>query len=318
MNYLDLFIAVLAAVVLFLHGLQGFSRELQAHGEGQMQGLVKRLTRNRFVGFALGALFTAIVQSSSAVTALTVAMVDAGAITFRNSLAIMLGANVGTTSTAWLVSLDLMRIGPFFIVLGTILGILPGFGKVVGKSVFYFGLIFYGLDLVSEALEPIQQDPQLMTWLTAAKRPLLGAAIGAVLTALVQSSSVVTGLTIVLVQTGALAVTPAVAIIMGANVGTTVTALIASLPMGVAAKRTAWANLLFNLAGVALFLPFAAQLAGFVTSMGDNPATAVALAHLMFNVAVALLALPLVGPVARVLMPKHALPHEPSAEKERP
>lgn len=318
MNYFDLSIAVLAAVVLFLHGLQGFSRELQAHSDGRLQGWLERLTRTRMGGFLLGALFTALVQSSSAVTALAVALVDAGTIPFANSLAVLIGANVGTTSTAWLVSLHLTGIGASFVVLGTLIGLFPGSAKVAGKSVFYFGLIFYALDLVGASLEPIKSDPVLIQWLSAAQTPIIGAAIGALLTALVQSSSVITGLVILLVQTGALDVTAAIAIIMGANVGTTVTGLIAAIPMELSAKRTALANLIFNLGGVSLFLPLASQLSGLVTAWTEDPAMAVAMAHLIFNVGVAVLALPLVGPVARWLMPEHAVPHAPAAAKERP
>jgi phosphate:Na+ symporter len=306
MGYFELIIGVFATVILFLYGLQSFSREIRLLGEDRLHDALGRLTRNRFSGFALGALFTAVVQSSSAVTALAVALVDAGAISFANSLAVLIGANVGTTVTAWLVSFKLTGIGPLFIIIGAVITILPGSLRVAGKSVFYFGLIFFALDLISNSLEPIKQDPQLVEWLAATSTPLIGATVGALLTALVQSSSVVTGLSILLVQQGAIDVPAAVAIIIGANLGTTVTGLIASIPMRPAAKRTALANLILNFLGVALFLPFAPQLAAYVQSLTDDLGIAVAIAHLIFNLGIAVLALPFVRWMAQWLQPRTA------------
>ena len=118
-----------------------------------------RLTRGPIRGVLLGAIAAAIVQSSSAVVALTIALVDAGILTFRSSLGVVLGANVGTTSTAWLISLRLTAIGPFFIVLGAILSPLPTRAQIFGKAAFYFGFIFFGLELVSGTLRPLTEAP---------------------------------------------------------------------------------------------------------------------------------------------------------------
>ena len=303
MGYLNLIVAVFATVILFVYGLQSFSREIQLLGEDKLKGALERLTRNRFSGFLLGAVFTAVVQSSSAVTALAVALVDSGAITFVNSLAVLIGANVGTTATAWLVSFKLTGIGPFFIVAGALLAALPGPMRVAGKSVFYFGFIFFALDLVSGTLDPVYSDPRLGELLARTSNPIIGALAGAVLTALVQSSSVITGVAILLVQQGAIDIQAAVAIIVGANAGTTVTGLIASIPMRVAARRTAIANLVINIAGVVLFVPLTPQLAAFVSTRSDSPGIAVALAHLIFNLGVAAIAMPLIKPLARWLRP---------------
>lgn len=239
----------------FCTALQSLSREIQALGEDRLHSLLQSLTRNRWSGFLLGAGFTAVVQSSSAVTALAVVLVDSGAISFANSLAVLIGSNVGTTATAWLVSFRLTGIGPAFIVLSALIGILPGPLRVVGKSVFYFGFVFFVLDLLSDALSPLANDPAFASLLASVRTPLLGALAGALLTALVQSSSVTTGIAILLVSQGALDVSAAVAIVVGANVGSTVTSLIASIPMRAAAKRTALANLLINAVGFVLVVP---------------------------------------------------------------
>lgn len=157
MTGLQSLFAAVSAIILFIYGLQGFSRELRAIGGDALQAWLGRMTASRWRGFAIGALATAAMQSSSAVTSLTTALVDASAISFRASLGVLLGANVGTTATAWLVSLKLTSIGPFFIVLGALLSVLPKHLSVAGKSVFYFGLIFFALDLISAELKPVNR-----------------------------------------------------------------------------------------------------------------------------------------------------------------
>ncbi|MDJ0905441.1 MAG: Na/Pi symporter [Woeseiaceae bacterium] len=306
MQYFDLAIAILATVILFIYGLQGFSAELQELGRDRMRSVLGRLTSNRYSGFLLGAALTAVVQSSSAVTAITVALVDSGAITFANSLAVLLGANVGTTATAWLVSFELTGIGAFFIVVGALAGVLPGPLRTFGKAIFYFGFIFFALDLLSDAMSPLKEDPALTALLAKTSNPMIGALSGMVLTALVQSSSAITGLVILLVQQGVIDTQAAMAIIIGSNVGTTVTGLLGSIGARPAAQRTAQANLLMNTIGVLLFLPFTSQLAAFAESVSDDPGIAVAVGHLVFNAGVAIVMLPLTKHLARLLMPDDA------------
>lgn len=299
MSEFQIALSVLATVVLFLYGLQSFSQEVQHQGRERLRDALARLTGNRYSGFLLGAVFTALVQSSSAVSSLAVSLVNAGALSFSGSLAVLLGANVGTTATAWLVSFKLTGIGPFFIVLGALLSVLPGPLRVAGKSIFYFGLIFFALDLISLALVPVKNDPRLLMLLAAVDTPLAGVLVGLLVTALVQSSSVVTGL-VLLVAQGSMDVHTAIAIIVGANAGSTGTALLASLPLSSTAKHTALANLLFNLGGVLLYLPLLPLFSGALLRLALDPAMTVALAHLIFNCSIALLFLPLLGPIARL------------------
>jgi phosphate:Na+ symporter len=294
--------SIIAAIVLFLYGLEGFSRELKHVGAGTFQRLTATITKTRWRGFALGAALTALVQSSSAVSSITVALVDAGAITFRNSLGVLLGSNVGTTSTAWLVSFKLTGIGPIFIVLGTLAGVIPWRARVVGRAVFYFGFVLFALDLVSASLAPLRDSPALRRMLGASASLPLAVLTGMVATAIVQSSSVTSGLAIVLVQQGAIAPEAAIAVVIGANAGTTVTSLIASAPMQRAAKRAARANLLFNMAGVLALLPVLPSFATWMLRWGKSPSTSVALAHLVFNVGVAVPFLFLLGPFERLLL----------------
>ncbi|MFM0469916.1 Na/Pi cotransporter family protein [Paraburkholderia strydomiana] len=294
--------AAVSAVLLFLYGLQGFSRELQDVGGTALQSWLGRVTASRWLGFLVGALATAIVQSSSAITALAVTLVDASVISFRASLGILLGSNVGTTATAWLVSFKLTGIGPVFIVLGALISVLPVRARYIGKAVFYFGLIFFALDLISAELKPLQERPQFKEWLALAEAPWAGVLAGLVFTALVQSSSVTTGLAILLVQQGVLPPQAAIPIVIGSNVGSTSTALIAGLGMSSVARATAITNFLFNAAGVLCYFPFLRSFSRAMVDLTANPGMAVAWAHLIFNLSVAigfLLVLTWVEPLLR-------------------
>jgi phosphate:Na+ symporter len=302
MTTFQTFIAAFAAVVLFLYGLQGFSRELQAVGGTVLRSWLGRVTASRWRGFAIGAAATAVVQSSGAVSSLAAALVDASVITFGGSLGILLGANVGTTATAWLVSFKLTGIGSLFIVLGALLSALPLHIRVMGKAVFYFGLIFFALDLIASGLKPLQSEAFFVEGLAAAVVPWKGVLAGLVFTTLVQSSSVTTGLAILLVQQGMLPVEGAIPVVIGANMGSTTTALLAGLGMSRSARATALANLLFNVAGVALFFPFIRGYAAALILIFGTPDLVVAWAHLIFNLAVAALFLaflPLLEPFLR-------------------
>jgi Na/Pi-cotransporter len=302
MSGLNVFFAAVSAVLLFLYGLQGFSRELQTAGGTLLQAWLGRVTRNRWLAFVIGAFATALVQSSSAVSALTVALVESGVISFRSSLGVLLGANVGTTATAWLVSFKLTGIGPVFITLGALLSALPLRARIAGKPVFYFGLIFLALDLISNGLQPLQQKPAFQQWLSYATQPWLGVLMGAAFTALVQSSSVTSGLAILMVQQGILPPQSAIPLVVGANVGSTSTALIASIGMRPVARAAAVANQLFNASGALLFLPFLTPLSMALIALTGEPGTAVALAHLVFNLSIALVFLPALNTVGPLFL----------------
>jgi phosphate:Na+ symporter len=286
MTTLNTVIAALSAIVLFLYGLEGFSRELQAAGALKLQSWLKKTTANRWLGFLTGALATAVVQSSSATTALAVSLVNASVISFQGSIGILLGANVGTTVTAWLVSFKLTGIGPIFITLGALFSALPFRIRIIGKAVFYFGLIFFALDLIASGLQPLRDEPFFRQMVAHATAPWQGVLAGIVLTALVQSSSVTTGLGILFVQQGILPPESVIPMVIGANVGSTSTALIASLSMSPVARSAAKANVFFNLAGLLLFLPFLNAFSFRLVSVFGDSAYAVAWSHLIFNLVI--------------------------------
>jgi Na/Pi-cotransporter len=287
-------LAVLSAIVLFLYGLQAFTREIQAVGGDTLKNWLGRLTSNPLKGVLLGALATAIVQSSSAVVALAISLVDSGILTFRSSLGVVLGANVGTTSTAWLVSMRLTDIGPFFIVLGTILSILPTRIQMLGKAAFYFGFIFFGLDLVSGTLKPLAETPVFEDLVRRAGVPLMGVLVGVILTALVQSSTIVTGLSIVMVQQGVLTAQAAIPIVIGTNIGTTLKGLLITIGMKGTARRVAFANICFNVIGVLLLVPFLHPFAAAMADLSHDPGISVAWAQFLFNLGMTVIGLVLI------------------------
>ena len=232
---------------------------------------------------------------------IAVSLVDAGSISFRGSLGIIIGANVGTTVTAQLVALKLTAFAPVFLVAGFAVSLVGRRYRFLGRPLFYFGLVFFALELVSEALGPIKDDPataQLLSHFTSLPAALLA---GFLLTVVVQSSSVTTGLVILLANAGLVSLGEALPMLLGANVGTTSTSLLATSKMSLHARRAAIAHLIFNLGGVLLFLPFLTLLEGAVARLGGSVDQQVANAHLVFNVTCAAVFLALVRPFATVV-----------------
>lgn len=281
-------VSVAAAVILFTYALKGFGEDIRRIGGEELGQLLGRLTRNRFHAFLLGAAITALVQSSSAISGLAVALVQAGTVTFRGSLPVFLGANVGTTSTAWLMSIDVALLGPLLIVISVALSILPGRVALFGRSIFYLGVVLLALRLISDYVAPLKTSPEVAEWLAHARNPVFGLMLGVVGTALLQSSSVLVGLAVVAVQQDLLQAGDVIPIVLGSNIGTTSTALLASIQLGGAAQRAALANFIFNAVGVAIFLPFLDPFSRLIYLLAGNGTMAVATTHLLFNIGVAI------------------------------
>jgi Na/Pi-cotransporter len=262
---------------------------------------MEQLTANRFIAFFVGMIFTVIIQSSTAVSSLAVSMVDGGILSFAGSLAIMLGSYVGTTATAWLVSFKLTGIGPIFIVLGTLISLLPFKINVFGKGVFFFGFIFFSLDLVSSSIAPLRESKLLTDLLLYTSNEIISILVGVALTVVLQSSTVVTGLTIIFVQQGLLQPADSIPIVLGANIGTTFTALFVSFNMSRNAKKFAVSNTLINIIGVILFIPFLERFTTWVLSISPDPTMVVAIAHLGFNVILVSIFLILLTPFVKLI-----------------
>ncbi len=276
-------VVIIASITLFVFGLQSFSKQIESIGTHKLSKVVSKVTNLPLGGFFLGAVFTAVIQSSTLVSTLTVSLVNTGVLSFRDSIMILLGTNIGTTSTAWIVSLNSSFLGPFFIVLGTLISMIPNKIAVIGKPVFYFGFIFFSLSFISEAMEPIKSNPYLVAILAKASTPILGILYGILITVVIQSSSVVVGLVIVLLGQGTIDINAAIPIVIGANIGTTSTALFVSMQFSSLSKLVALAACMFNVVGVIIVYPFLGVLKNIALAYSDNASMQVAIAFTISN-----------------------------------
>lgn len=300
MEDFEVALAAITSIILFIFGLEHFSKELQKISGESFRRFLARTTKVPVLGVLLGAIITSIIQSSSATSVIAISLVNAGILSFKNSIGIILGANVGTTVTAQLIAFKLTNFAPYLIILGFLLSLIKSKFSIFGKSLFYFGFVFFTLNLISSTLQPLQNDPRIVTYLTAPHGPLFGIIVGFVITAIIQSSSVTTGLAVVFTAQGFMSIENAIPILMGANLGTTVTALISIFNMDRAAKKTAFAHFLFNFGGVLLFLPFI-YFDRKIFVFSDDPAIALANFHLFFNVSTCILFLIIVSPLAKLI-----------------
>jgi phosphate:Na+ symporter len=291
----EILFAVVPGLILFFYGIENFSREILAVAKGSFAAILGRVTERPILAALLGAVVTALVQSSAATTIITVNLVNTGTLSFIQSLGIIIGSNVGTTITAQLVAFKMTAFGQVLIPVGFLVGIFGRQYRFLGKPLFYFGLVFFSLNLISTGLTPFQDDPELIGLVTEYSALPLAILIGFLVTAVVQSSAVTTGLTVVLAQQGLLTLPQAIPFLLGANIGSTTTTLIASARMGLHSRRAAVAHFIFNLGGVLLILPFLAPFTAFVVSIGGTEAQMVANAHLAFNLITAGVFLLIIG-----------------------
>ena len=305
-----IFIGLAGGLALFLFGMEQMTAALKKVAGGGLKTALARLTRNRFTGLAAGTLITAVLQSSSVTTVLLVGFVSAGMITFQQTIGVMLGAGIGTTITAQIVAFDVTRWALLIVALGFAGSVLARGEKArqYGAMVLGLGLIFFGMDLMSEATGPLRDHPAFVGVMAEMETPFIGILVGAIFTAVVQSSSATMGVVIVLAGQGFLTLSAGIALVFGANIGTCVTALLAAIGKSREAIRVAVAHVLFKVVGVAVWFAFIPQLAeavrrlspaspelGGVARLAAEAPRQIANAHTLFNVANAILFLPFVG-----------------------
>lgn len=285
-------LTLLGGVGLFLYGMTMMSDGLEKLAGKNMEVLIARLSGRVFHGIIVGAIVTAIIQSSSATTVMVVGFVNAGIMTLKQAIGIIMGANIGTTITAQLVTINISTIAPLGIAIGTALKLFSKRGKnvIIGETILGFSLIFFGMKLMSSSVAPLKEIPEISNFITAIggggiKNTLVGFLTGLVVTGVLQSSSATTGMMVAMASAGVLPFESAFPILMGTNVGTCVTALISSIGANNTAKRAAMMHLLFNVIGTVIFLTF---LSGFtinvVKSLSSTPQSQLANAHTIFNV----------------------------------
>lgn len=312
---MDIFsvLSLIGGLALFLYGMHVMGDGLSKLSGGKMEKILETLTSNPLKAVGLGALVTAVIQSSSATTVMVVGFVNSGIMKLSQAVGIIMGANIGTTITSWILSLSGIESDSFFIQLFKPTSFSPVLAiigvafllfaksprkKDIGTIFLGFAVLMFGMESMSSAVKPLADVPEFTGILTTFENPLLGMVAGALLTAIIQSSSASVGILQALCVTGAVSYAVAVPIILGQNIGTCVTALLSAIGAKKNAKRAAMVHLYFNLIGTAVFLVvfYGAQL--FVTfGFMDQAANAagIAVVHSVFNVFATLVLLPFSG-----------------------
>ena len=301
----DLLIPFVGGLGMFIYGMQVMAQGLENAAGSKMKSMLEALTKNKFLGVLLGAGITAVIQSSSATTVMVVGFVNAGIMNLGQAMGVIMGANIGTTVTGWLVSstewasfLSPVLLAPVAIMVGTII-MMTGKrfqSKEIAKIIFGFGLLFVGISTMSAAVEPLKENTAFCNiFVTLGKNPLLGILAGAVVTAIIQSSSASVGILQSLALAGLVPFEAAVYIIMGQNIGTCITALLSGLGANRNAKTASLMHLLFNIIGSTIFSIAAVLYFTFAKpawAMGNITQTQIGLVHTLFNIATTLLLFP--------------------------
>ena len=311
MNIFTIILGLLGGLALFLYGMQMMGSGLEAAAGNRMKSILEKLTSNRFLGVIVGALITAIIQSSSATTVMVVGFVNSGLMQLRQAVWVIMGANIGTTITGQLIALDIGAIAPLFAFIGVALIVF--IKKVTvhhyGQIVAGLGILFIGMELMSSAMYPLRESEAFINLMTQFSNPIIGILVGMVFTALIQSSSASVGILQTLAMSGLIGLPSAVYVLFGQNIGTCITAVLAAIGTSRRAKQTTIIHLSFNLIGTVIFtlVCYFTPLTSLVESFTpDNAAAQIANMHTLFNIATTLLLLPfgtLLAKFAEKLLP---------------
>ena len=296
------FLSLLGGLALFLYGMQMMSNGLEAAAGDRMKEILEKLTSNRILGVLVGAGITAVIQSSSATTVMVVGFVNAGMMNLRQAVWIIMGTNIGTTITGQLIALDIGAIAPLIAFIGVAMVVFLKKPMVhhVGTIFAGLGVLFIGMEMMSTAMLPLREEPAFIELMTSFSNPLLGILAGALFTAIIQSSSASVGILQALARSGLIGLDGAVYVLFGQNIGTCITAVLASIGTGREAKQTTIIHLSFNLIGTAIFTTVCVLTAHTAFSLTDlvaswtpgSPDAQIANMHTMFNVVTTLILLP--------------------------
>lgn len=304
------FMGLLGGLALFLYGMQMMSAGLEAAAGNKMKTILEKLTANRFLGVLMGALITAVIQSSSATTVMVVGFVNSGMMTLEQAIWIIMGANIGTTITGQLIALDVGVIAPLIAFLGVAAIVFLKNEKIkhIGEILAGLGILFIGMDMMGDAMKPLADSAEFVRILTTFENPLLGILAGTGFTALIQSSSASVGILQALAGSGVIGLKSAAFVLFGQNIGTCITAFLASIGTSRNAKRTTVIHIMFNVFGTMVFTvlclatPIITMVEGWTP--GNAPAQ-IANLHTMFNIVTTILLLPFgtyLGKIAALIL----------------
>ena len=286
---IDAFVVVsglLGGLALFLMGMDRLTKALRVLAGDRMRGILARLTANRFASAATGAGLTAVIQSSSVTTVLVVGFITAGLLTLQQSVGVIMGANIGTTVTAQIIAFKVTKYALALVAVGFGIRFFSTNDerRAQGGLLLGLGMVFFGMAVMGDAMGPLSDYEPFQDWMAGMSNPLAGVLAGAIFTAIVQSSSATTGVVLALAFEGLVGLEGGIALILGANIGTSVTAQLAAIGKPRDALRAAWVHTLFNTIGVLLWIALIPFLADLVEGIGGGLARQIANAHTIFNV----------------------------------
>lgn len=306
MNY-AIILTLLGGLGLFLYGMRVMSDSIEAYAGARLRGILEKLTTNRFTGILVGLLFTAVIQSSSACTVMVVSFVNSGLMSLTQAAGVIFGSNIGTTVTALLVSFKLEKVAPLILFAGvaTVMFVKNQSVKKFAEIIIGFGILFMGLSSMSASMGSMRESEAVLNLFSSLKNPLLAVLIGFLLTAVVQSSSVVVSIMVLLANQGLMGLDICMYITLGSNIGACTSAVLASLNGKKDAKRAASIHVLFNVIGtIIMYIAFAINVDGFVNVMsklaGNDAGRIVAVSHLSIKVIQVILMTPFIGPIVKM------------------
>ena len=290
-------LGLLGGLALFLYGMQMMSNGLESVAGNKMKDILEKLTSNRFLGIIVGALITAVIQSSSATTVMVVGFVNSGMMTLNQAVWIIMGANIGTTITGQLIALDVGALAPLIAFIGVAIVVFSKNEKVqfVGEIIAGLGILFVGMNMMGDSMIPLREYPPFINLMTRFSNPLIGIIAGMIFTAVIQSSSASVGILQALALSGVISFHDAAFVLFGQNIGTCITAVLASIGTKTNAKRATVIHLMFNIFGSILFT-FISMLTPFVSWVEalspGNTVAQIANVHTIFNIVTTLILLP--------------------------
>ncbi|MCK9417856.1 MAG: Na/Pi cotransporter family protein [Nitrospirae bacterium] len=300
-----IFISLFGGMLLLLYGIKILNDGLQNAAGSRIRSLLRSLTSNRFAAVGGGAFITGLIQSSSATSVMLVGFVSAGLMSFRQTLGVILGADIGATLTVQLIAFHVYDYAVLLVGIGLSFTLFAKrmLFRNFGQGVLGFGFVFLSIKIMIEAMTPLQNDELFrQVFIALTDTPVIGIVLSAGVTALIHSSAATMGMALVLAASGLIPLPAAIYIVLGANIGTCATAFLASLRSPAEARRVAWAHLLFKVIGVLLFLPFLATFSHLITTTTPDLTRQIANANTLFNVIMAVIFLPLIGPFSKLVM----------------
>jgi len=295
---------LLGGLGMFLYGMEMMSDGMKMTAGDSMRAILEKLTSNRFIAVFIGAFVTMVIQSSSATTVMLVSFVNSGLLNFVQALGVVLGSNIGSTVTAQIVAFKVTDYALLLIAAGSVMALFAKKDTVkhLGFVILGFGLLFYGMKVMSDTMKPLRTVPTFNSILTSFENPFLGIIAGAVFTALIQSSSATTGIVITLASGGSITLEAGIPLILGANIGTCVTAILAGLNATRDAKRVAIGHVTFNIIGVLMFCFWIPYFADFIAQTSDNVPRQIANAHTIFNIMATIIFIPFTPFISKTIL----------------